>query len=47
MKRTHQLLVCGDDIHLRGENINTESKNKQAQLDASKKVGLQINSYKT
>jgi hypothetical protein len=43
---THQLLAYDDDIIL-GENIDTIQKDTEALLDASKEVGLEINSEKT
>jgi hypothetical protein len=46
---THQLLVCADDGNLLGDNIRvvTIKKNIQILIDASKKVGLEINTDKT
>jgi hypothetical protein len=44
---THQLLVYADDVNIVGENIDTIQKNAKAQLDASKKVGPEVNSEKT
>jgi hypothetical protein len=44
---THQLLLYADDINLLGENINIIKKNAESPLDASKEIGLEVNSEKT
>jgi hypothetical protein len=44
---THQLLVYADDVNLLRDNINTVQKNTQTLTDASKEVGLEVNTEKT
>jgi hypothetical protein len=44
---THQLLAYGDYVNLLGDNVDTIDKNKDSLIDASKKVGLEINVEKT
>jgi hypothetical protein len=41
---THQLLVCAD---LLGDNIDTIKESKETFIEASKEVGLEVNSEKT
>jgi hypothetical protein len=45
--RTHQILVYADDVNLLGGNINTLKRNTKAVIDASKDVGLEVNTEKT
>jgi hypothetical protein len=44
---THKLLVFADGVIIMRENIDTIKKNTEALLDASKKVGLEVNPEKT
>jgi hypothetical protein len=40
---THQLLVYANDVNLLKDNIDTIKKNTETLIDASKKVGLEVN----
>jgi hypothetical protein len=42
----HQLLVYADDANILGDNIDAIKK-KQLLIDASKEVGLEVNTEKT
>jgi hypothetical protein len=44
---THQLLAYADDVNLLGDNVGTIKKNAQTLIDASKEVGLEVNTEKT
>jgi hypothetical protein len=44
---THQLLTCGDDVNIVGENTDTIKKNTEALGDDRKEVGLEVNPEKT
>jgi F0F1-type ATP synthase alpha subunit len=47
LNETHQLLACGDDVDVLGDYICTIKKNIEAVIDASKEVGLEVNTEKT
>jgi hypothetical protein len=47
LNRTHQLLAYADNINIFEENIDTIQKSTEALLEASKEVGLEVNSEKT
>jgi hypothetical protein len=40
---THHLLVYADDVNIVGDNIDTIKENMETLIDASKKVGLEVN----
>jgi hypothetical protein len=47
LRETHQLLVCADDVNILGDNVDTIKKNKQTLINASKEVGLEVNTKKS
>jgi hypothetical protein len=42
-----QLLACADDVNLLDYNIDTIKKNTRTLIDASKEVGLEVNTERT
>jgi hypothetical protein len=40
-------MVYADDVYLLGDNIDTIQKNTETVTEASKKVGLEVNTEKT
>jgi hypothetical protein len=44
---THRLLVCADDVNLQADNIDTIKKSTENLTDATKEVGLEVNTGKT
>jgi hypothetical protein len=47
LKGTHQLLFYADDVNLLGNNIDITMRNTETAIEASKKVGLEVNAEKT
>jgi hypothetical protein len=43
---THQLLVYAEDVILLGDNIDAIKQNMETFIDASKEVGLEVNTQK-
>jgi hypothetical protein len=39
--------IYADDVNLLGDNLDTIKKNTQTLIDASKEVGLEVNTEKT
>jgi hypothetical protein len=44
---TYQQLIYVDDVNLLGDNMDTIKKNTETLIDASKEVGLEVNTEKT
>jgi hypothetical protein len=44
---THQLVVYANDVNLLCDNIENIKKHAETIIDASKKVGLEVNTEKT
>jgi ribosomal protein L20A (L18A) len=40
-------LVYADDVNIEGENLDTRTENKEALLDLSRKVGVEMNPEKS
>jgi hypothetical protein len=47
LNATRQLLVYADDVNVLGDNIDIVTKNTQTLIDASKEIGLEVNTEKT
>jgi hypothetical protein len=43
----HRLLVYADHVNILGDNIDTIKENAEILVDASKEVGLEVNTEKT
>jgi hypothetical protein len=47
LNKTHQLLICADDLDVFGDNINATKKSTEALIGANKEAGLEVNTEKT
>jgi hypothetical protein len=45
--RTHQLLVYADCVNLMGKHMKPIKQNTEVQIEANKKVGMEVNAEKT
>jgi hypothetical protein len=43
----YEPLVYGDDVNILGDSIDTTKKNTETLIDASKGVGLEVNTKET
>jgi hypothetical protein len=43
----HQMLVYADDVNILSDDVYTIKKNTQTLIDASKEIGLEVNTEKT
>jgi hypothetical protein len=44
---TYRPLVYADNVNLLGDNIDVIKKNRETLINASKKVGIELNAEKT
>jgi hypothetical protein len=47
LSRTHQILVCADDVNILGGSVHTITKNEEGLVVASKEIGLEEKADKT
>jgi hypothetical protein len=47
LNEAHQLLAYADDLNLLGYNTDTTKRNTETLIDASKEVGLEVNTEKS